>query len=420
MKTTIPYIEKPDLCVFIGRFQPLHAGHMRVISEGLRRGKFMVVLVGSAHEPRSYRNPFLVAERIKLIRETFNNDPRLVLLPLEDSNYNLNDWIERAHQAVDQAWEMIKTQNPAAPSLPSIALIGHAKDASSFYLNLFPRWASIDVAQEHVLCATTIRKKIFGSLDLIRAELDTRFFSEASSATSAQELTRIIKEVSGMTTPEYLARYQDLARAGASAFLAEQRAASVPDLPPPVLAFLEEFIHTQDYENITREYAFVAKYQYAWRFAPHPPIFTTSDAVVIQSGHVLMVKRKGFPGKGLWALPGGFVEADETIENSCLRELDEETSLRVPPAVLRGHIRAREVFDAPFRSSRGRTITHAFLIHLDPGPLPKIKTGGQPGDEETYKIDWVPLAKLRRDQCFEDHYAIIQTMHAKLGKGNAS
>jgi bifunctional NMN adenylyltransferase/nudix hydrolase len=132
--------------------------------------------------------------------------------------------------------------------------------------------------------------------------------------------------------------------------------------------------------------------------------------VVIQSGHVLLVKRRSYPGKGLWALPGGFLEPDETIEQACLRELAEETALKVPDAVLKGHIKAREVFDAPYRSSRGRTVTHAHLIHLDPGPLPKIKTGGLAGDDETYKIDWVPLAKLRRELFFEDHYPIIIRM----------
>lgn len=418
-KTKIDSVS-PDLCVFIGRFEPFHVGHERVIREGLRRARYMVVLVGSANEPRTFRNPFSCQERIQMIRDCFQNDPRLVLLPLEDSSYNLDDWIERAHQAVDQAWEQIKTQNPVVPDRPSTALIGHAKDATSFYLKLFPRWASIDVPQEHPMSATGVRHQVFGNLDLIREELDTRFFAETKTATDAASLTRIIKEVSGLTTPEYLARYLDLARAQAASFLKRQRSAALPDLPPCVIDFLSGFIQTQEYENLTREYAFVAKYQYAWRFAPHPPIFTTADAIVVQSGHILLVKRKGFPGKGLWALPGGFVEADETIQQSCLRELDEETAIKLPPGLLRGRIVSREVFDEPFRSSRGRTITHAFLIHLDPGPLPKIKTGGQEGDEETFKIAWVPLSKLRRDQFFEDHYSIIQSMVARLGKGNAS
>lgn len=183
----------------------------------------------------------------------------------------------------------------------------------------------------------------------------------------------------------------------------------------PVVEFLEKFLHTAGYEDVAREYGFVAKYQYAWRFAPHTPIFTTTDAIVVQSGHILLVKRRNYPGKGLWALPGGFLEPNETLETACLRELDEETKIKVPDAVLRGHIKMREVFDAPFRSSRGRTITHAFLIELDPGKLPKIKKGGQPDDEETENIAWVRLSDLRREQFFEDHYAIIKKLTAQLG-----
>lgn len=391
---------QPDLCVFIGRFEPLHVGHVRVIQEGLNRASFMVVLVGSANEPRSFRNPFNAAERAQMVRETFNNNPRLIVLPLEDSSYNLNDWLDRTHLAIDAAWSQIKAQHPDAPTAPSVTLIGHAKDATSFYLNLFPTWGSINVPQEHLLCATSIRKEIFGTKEMIFPELEQRE-----------------REQKKWSTQEYIDRYTELARAQAQAFLANEGNrvdGSIASLTPPVISFLETFILSEDYKTVCAEYAFVARYHFQWRHAPYAPSFITADAVVVQSGHVLMVKRNHYPGKGLWALPGGFVETTEYPLEGALRELNEETAIKVPPAVLRGHIKKHEVFDDPYRSSRGRTETHAYLFHLDPGPLPKIKKGGMSEDEEAQKIEWVLLSKLRRNQCFEDHYSIISKITAGI------
>ena len=132
----------------------------------------------------------------------------------------------------------------------------------------------------------------------------------------------------------------------------------------------------------------------------------TVDAVVIQSGHVLMVERKARPGKGLLALPGGFLDRGEKLVDACLRELREETRLKVPAPVLIGSIKQQQVFDDPHRSARGRTITHAFYIELAPNKaLPKVK-----GGDDAKQAMWVPLADLDPAKIFEDHYFIIKEL----------
>jgi len=130
----------------------------------------------------------------------------------------------------------------------------------------------------------------------------------------------------------------------------------------------------------------------------------TADAVVIQSGHILMIKRRSEPGKGLWALPGGFLNAntDKSVKDAAVRELKEETGIKVPTPVLYGSIHDEKVFDAISRSARGRTITHAFKFVLPDGPLPKVK-----GMDDAEKASWIPIGELDSSTCFEDHYELI-------------
>lgn len=386
----------PDLCVFIGRFSPLHKGHETVIQKGLDSASKMLVLVGSAFEARSYRNPFTVYERMEMISSTFNN-PNLLVRPLENSAYNLNEWIERVHTAVSEAWKDLRALDSSLPAKPKVALIGHSKDESSYYLNLFPLWGSINVPQSIMLSATSIREDLFGSQERMKGLLEV---AEQPNADGKK-----------MNTTVYLENYLVLARAQAQAYLNTDAHAV---MSTQVVDFLRGFIHSPAFQTVGEEFAFVARYKYSWRLAPYEPSFNTADAMVVQSGHILLVKRKAFPGKGLWALPGGFVERNDTIENTVFKELDEETGINIPKAVLKGHVKATQVFDDPHRSSRGRTITTAYLINLKPGPLPKIKKGNRPNDLETLAVQWLLLADLKREDFFEDHYSIIKHLEKHI------
>ncbi|WP_243383946.1 NUDIX domain-containing protein [Geothrix alkalitolerans] len=130
----------------------------------------------------------------------------------------------------------------------------------------------------------------------------------------------------------------------------------------------------------------------------------TADALVLKSGHVLLVERKRNPGQGLWALPGGFVETDEPILQAALRELGEETALEVSREELLASLAEREVFDHPDRSQRGRIITHLACFRLKPGPLPVV----HPHDDAA-KAFWLPLSEVHAQgaRFFDDHQDII-------------
>jgi len=177
-------------------------------------------------------------------------------------------------------------------------------------------------------------------------------------------------------------------------------------LPPSVAQWLSEFSASTVCQDLREEQAFVTAYRQAWAAAPYEPNFVTVDAVVVQSGHVLLIERDRRPGRGLLALPGGFLDPGERILDACLRELHEETGISVSPAMLRAGIRKSQVFDAPHRSARARTITHAFLIELEPdGALPVVV-----GSDDARTAQWVPFSALDPERLFEDHYFVIQAL----------
>ena len=326
--------------VLIGRFQPLHSAHLEIIKRATALTDQLVVVVGSSKQPRTYKNPFTFDERARMIKAaTAGLSMRVYVEPNIDTIYNDQAWAVRV-QGIHSKYRILGTRD---------GIIGHKKDESSFYLDMFPQWDFVDVDQIEPLGATDIRDLYF------KRDVNMRF-------------------IQGV-------------------------------VPQTTFEFLEGFKNKYEYEQIIREREFIANYKKQYASLPYPPIFSTADAVVIQSGHVLMIKRRSEPGKGLWALPGGFVNAntDKSVEDAAIRELREETGIKVPAPVLRGSIKRSRVFDAINRSARGRTITHAFHIELPDGELPKVK-----GQDDAEKARWVPIADVQSEECFEDHYEILQ------------
>ena len=102
------------------------------------------------------------------------------------------------------------------------------------------------------------------------------------------------------------------------------------------------------------------------------------DAVVIRDGRILLIKRGSEPYRGMWALPGGYVEWDESVEDTVRREVKEETGLEVADMKLIG------VFSRPCRHPK-QTINIAYLVNADG----EAKAGDDAAD-----IDWFPFGEL--------------------------
>jgi len=97
----------------------------------------------------------------------------------------------------------------------------------------------------------------------------------------------------------------------------------------------------------------------------------TVDCVVFSEESVVLIKRKNPPYKGYYALPGGFVEENESVELACTREAYEETNLHIKKLIFIG------TYSAPERDPRGRVVSFAFLAEADLNQL-------RAGDDASY------------------------------------
>ena len=121
--------------------------------------------------------------------------------------------------------------------------------------------------------------------------------------------------------------------------------------------------------------------QYTYKY-PRPAV--TTDCVVMTNEatpQVLLIERGLDPYKGSWAFPGGFMNMDETTEQCAIRELEEETGMKVTELQQIG------AYSKVDRDPRGRTITVAYLIVVD-APVAVI------GQDDAAKAQWFPIDAL--------------------------
>jgi len=360
-----------DYLVFIGRFQPMHIGHQQIIKMALQKSKHLIILAGSSNVARNPRNPFTFQEREQMLlnasQEVLRDmhsweegtlTDRVTVLPLNDYTYRDDQWIAAVQKKVNTF--ILNRENKVAHSTLhgtkdfKTGLIGYSKDNSSYYLKLFPEWQPVNVESQYgTFNSTEIRQNYFQNAPII---------------------------------PKYI-------------------------VPEYTEKFLIDFMFKPEFKMLVNETKYEKDYREMWKNSPFPVIITCVDAVVIQSGKVLLVERGKLPGKGLLALPGGHVEQKETFKEAVIRELKEETRIsdgkgEIPPAMLASFITKEKLFDDPNRSGRSRVITNAYFFDLpDRQKLFKVK-----GDDDAKSAKWYSLGELTADMFFEDHAHILSIM----------
>jgi bifunctional NMN adenylyltransferase/nudix hydrolase len=231
----------------------------------------------------------------------------------------------------------------------SVAIVGAFKDDSSYYLSNFPGWELVSLEQMHDLDSTVLRRVLY----------------ECETFAAAQVVL-------------------------------------APSVPAGVLDIVRGLACFPWFERIRTEHRALEAYRRKWT----NPISVTLDAVVVAREHVLLIRRGGDIGRGLWALPGGFLEPTESLYDGALRELREETSLELLPESMRLAFRGVRVFSHPGRSLRARIITHAHHFDLGrPKALPQVRAA-----DDARHAEWVPIEGLvsMREEIFEDHALILE------------
>lgn len=342
---------KKKVAIYIGRFAPLHNGHIETIKYCLEKYDETVVLVGSKNKRRTLKNPFPTSKIEDWIYDVFEKY-RIKIKSINDYLYSDNKWIAQIEDYVYSFYSRDEYE---------FTIVGHEKDNTSYYLKIFPTW-KVDLTPEfdNGISATYIRNTIFME--------DDRHFSVMFESLCKKHLS------------------------------------------DNVINDLIKFRETEAFRDLMEEKAYFEKEDKKFEIYPYKETlkFNCSDAVVICDGNVLLIERKRAPGKGTWALPGGFVNKNETYEQCAIRELFEETSLKIPEKVLRGSLKRSKIFDNPKRNEGIPRITNAFYFEIQPDmkngypKLPKVK-----GTDDASNAKWVSLAEARHMVLFDDHADII-------------
>lgn len=348
-----------DYIVFILRGQPFTVAHKAIEDYALTKGKKTITIFGSDNRPETQKNPFPADVRMDLLDLVYENSPdheRMIISSTGDFAKN-EDFIASVVGLVND----LIAKDGGDPKTATIGITGYSAegDPSAFYLEMFDMWDYVPSPEFPLIegfgevRATNVRKIIFGG------DLD--------------ELVNVV--------------------------------------PEPVLWYLKIFRGTETYKRLLSEVKAVNTFKE--KLPSYPINCVTTDAMLVCGDYILLITRSKV-GKGLKALPGGFLEHNLRIEQNLYKELGEESMIEVPVSELKKAFLGYHVEDDVNRSERCRILTHVGVFNLaligySNENLPKV-TGG----DDAASADWYLKDELQTDEFFEDHHFLIQRCESKF------
>lgn len=324
----------------------LHNGQIKVMEEALNKAKHLLIMIGSSNRSVSAKNPFTAEEREEVIMRVVRANgwqDRVTVRHLPDVAYSIypNAWFVNVRTIVNEVTAQMGGEG-------HIGIIGHDKDASSFYLTGFPGLGLVKQPNYRSLNSTDLRNEFYDSGNVH------------------------------------------------------------PDLThPEVLDWVKSWKESNPrrYGYLQRDVEFITGYRKKYP----DQIYNTADALVVCNNHILLIERGNFPGKGLYALPGGFVNPGETFLEAAKRELREETMMNEDLL-----LKKAKMFDDPNRDPRRHIVS--MVHHFE---LPNRWLTGEShklpfvlGSDDARRAVWMPLEEVKNNPCkfFIDHWFIIDYM----------
>lgn len=363
-----------DAGLMLGRFQIVTLGHLAGVIAMATAARLCAIGVGSANQSRDTRNAWSAQERIEMWRAALPSEilERTRFFAQEDLGNSL-----RWASAVENRMARVLRDEGLDPDSADIALFGHRKDATSFYLDDFPNWILEQLPNIDGINASDLR--------------DTYLRMDDFEAWAQTARGRV---------------------------------------PEGVIAWLGDFRDSDEFEMLHEEASRQDKAAEPWRRRetrdgpglPHDVIFNHATAVVVQGNRVLMQRRSTFPGKGYWALPEAPMHLREGEVQAAMRITLERTGIDVSETVLRKALKDSWTRTDPHRTAWGRTIAFPSVFLLEPVPkgrtpeerrksmaLPRVRASD---DTAFFTFDEV---RRMRSEIYADHAIIIDQALERLG-----
>lgn len=280
-------MQKVKVGVVIGRFQGYHKHHHDHIRRAALENDVLVVVIGSCNARTSIKNPFSVHDRVAMISSNIICDTA--------TEYKVVKYCYANDNISNDVWadEIKKNVHQYGHE---VTLYGCDKDDSTFYFKLFSEWKLSLTTDVSGFSATDLRKAWFQT------------------------------HQTGYGMEKF------------------------PNIPEPTVRFLQK--RGKFSSDLQKEWDYYLGEKETFKDYPFPESlnFNCADAVVVHNDMVLFIQRKFVPGKGCWALPGGFKNANETFLDAAVRELEEETNMSLRKKDLMKYYVGSKLFDNPHRS----------------------------------------------------------------------
>lgn len=328
--------------------------HFSLINRAAKEADHVLVLIGSSNRSISNRNPFKWQFRESLLKAGMggNLSFRVSYAPLKDYVHMEHEWELEVSRRVGKEMKSLNITDNS-----DVTMVVHEKDNTTYYSTSFPQWALTKVES-------------FGDYN----------------ATDAREAFLTGKSLETFT-------------------------------PGTVINLLEQYKvkERNSFEWLVKNRQGIIDYKKPYLDLPYGIKFMTGDPMVVCDGHVLVIQRDdkevdSSVGALQWALPGGFVNMNETVLSAIRRELLEETSIDVPKKALRQGYRGMKRFEGATRDERGDYTTHCGIFFIErntDGTLPGVKPGSDARDAKWKTFN--EISEMSK-YMYADHSFIIEVM----------